>query len=624
MCGIIGIYDYSGQGYISNEVLIKMRDSIDYRGPDSSGLLISVGNEIGLGHRRLSVLDLSDRAKQPMCNETAEIWIVFDGEIYNHAELRSELEKKGHIFKTEKSDTEVIIHAYETWGISCVERLRGMFALAIWDGVKKELWLARDRIGIKPLYYTRMGNCFSFASEIKALQVNHWLKKEILEESIYHYLTFLTVPAPNTMFKNIYKLEAGTLLRVNNSGEIFVTRYWDCAGYLNNPLDEDPEIALHRTEELLRDAVWSWSNSDVSCGATLSSGVDSSLIVAMLKERKLDFLTVTMDYEIKSQYSEADIAEKMASDLNINPYNVYKVRSEEFYEGFSSYIKLHTDYPIGAQDIVLFYLLSKYLRKNGIKICMFGEGADELGGYPSYLTMNNEYGMLAVFSKFPYWLKQIVYNLSPSGLRDKIEVATGKNVISRKHIQSFSEWEKKDMWVGKRLESSYLILDRIMSEIRTGSSDEFIRKVLNIEFKLRLPEFMLPRIDYPMLANSIEARVPFLDHILVEYSLRLTNNLKMHDKQAKFLIKKILCSYLGEEYVYRKKIGFGRVLIPLLNCLLPQWFESQVINNTAHPIYSVIKSGFIKDIYEGQLTHGNNGFKIWTLYSLAKWLEVHS
>ena len=215
MCGICGIYKWGGSNPVNEGLLVSMRDTMVHRGPDSAGIWISPDKRLGLGHRRLSIIDLSSSADQPMANEDGSVWIVFNGEIYNHSEIRKELIARGHRFKTDHSDTEVILHAFEEWQKDCVHRFRGMFAFSIWDEKKKSLWLFRDRIGIKPLYYALLPGSFSFASEIKALLVQSDLNREVNEEAFYHYLSFLTVPAPQTLFKGIMKLAAGRYRELN-------------------------------------------------------------------------------------------------------------------------------------------------------------------------------------------------------------------------------------------------------------------------------------------------------------------------------------------------------------------------------------------------------------------------
>ncbi len=619
MCGIAGIFNYQKDEFIREEMLKRMRDTMIHRGPDGAGIWVSPDKRVGFGHRRLSIIDLSESANQPMCNEDETIWIVFNGEIYNYMEIRPELEAKGHRFKTDHSDTEVIIHAFEEWGIDCIEKLRGMFAFAIRDNKKRELWLARDRMGIKPLYYAMAKGSFIFASEIKALFESGYLVKEINPESIYHYLTFLTVPAPNTMFKDVYKLEAGTILKVDEAGKISKIRYWDAADFLNNPLSGDNEDEIiEKTEGILQEAVSLRMISDVPLGATFSGGVDSSLIVALMKEQMENVQAITMEYEIKSPYSESEIAAQIANDLNIH-LDIYKIHNQEYLKAVDDFLKIQADYPSGDPNNILLYVMSKFVKESGVTVSLVGEGGDELGGYPIYLDINKEFKLLKHFSGLPIWLKKHLYDLCPEKIKKRLGIAMGDCVVSRRHIHAFTEEEKSRMWIGNKVDSSYLILKALMDEIDAKSEDEFLRKILCVEFKLRLPELILPRVDYPTMANSIEARVPLLDHKLVEYMLRLPVSIKMKDGQAKYILKKILCKYVDRKYVYREKIGFGMLLTPFLNDVLPLWFKSQILDNSNHPLFSYINKGYLSGLYAGK----GNGFKMWTVYALGKWLEAH-
>jgi asparagine synthase (glutamine-hydrolysing) len=506
MCGIVGVFSYSSDSAtVTEDLIVRMRDSMIHRGPDDAGLYISANGKLGLGHRRLSIIDLSPRAKQPMSNEDGTIWTVFNGEIYNYKSLQKQLKEAGHTFKSD-SDTEVIIHLYEEKGIDCVHNLEGMFAFAIWDEKKENLFLVRDRIGIKPLYYAVTSDRFIFASEMKALFVSNGLAKEISPESIYHYLTFLTVPAPNTMFKNIYKVEAGTILKINKTGQNCKTRYWNPADFLNKPLrNRTEDEIIETTENLLKEAVSQRMVSDVPLSSTFSGGVDSSLIVSLMKKQTDNVLAMTIDYEIDSPYSESRVAEEIANILDIS-LDERKISSDEYFKAVNDFLKIQSDYPAGDPNIILLYVISKLTKESGVTVSLVGEGGDEIGGYPIYLDLNKEYGMLKHFSSLPVWLKTRIYNLCPEEIKKRLGIALGDGVVSRRHIHAFTEEEKKKMWVGDKFNSSYHFLEKIMDEINTKTEDEFLRKVLNVEFKLRLPELILPRVDYPTMANSIEAR----------------------------------------------------------------------------------------------------------------------
>lgn len=624
MCGIAGVFNYSGDSRIvADDIIMHMRDTMIHRGPDDAGLYISADGKMGLGHRRLSIIDLSPRAKQPMSNEDKTIWIVFNGEIYNYKSLRKQLEEQGHTFKSD-SDTEVIIHLYEENGIECVHDLEGMFAFALWDENNEKLFLVRDRIGIKPLYYAVTNDRFIFASEIKALFTSDELIKEINPESIYHYLTFLTVPAPKTMFKNIYKVEAGTLLKIDKHGQICKTRYWNPADFLNTPLqDINENEIIEITENILKEAVSQRMISDVPLGATFSGGVDSSLIVSLMKEQTDNVLAMTMDYKIDSPYSESKIAKQIANRLDIS-LDVRKVNSDDFFKAVTDFLEIQSDYPAGDPNNILLYAISKLTKESGVTVSLVGEGGDEIGGYPTYLDLIKEFRALKYFSGLPTWLKKGIYIMCPEKIKERLGIALGNNVVSRRHIHAFTEEEKKKIWIGANVSNSYLLLEKIMDEVNTKTQDEFLRKVLNVEFKLRLPELILPRVDYPTMANSIEARVPLLDHKLVEYSLRLPIGIKMKNGEAKYILKKILCKYIDKKYVYREKVGFGMLLTPFLKNVLPLWFKNEILDTNDHPLFAYIRKDSLSDIYEEHKKRKNNGFKMWTIYALGKWLEIHA
>ncbi len=283
MCGIAGSLSISKGNYkIKKKLLEKMRDSMIHRGPDGYGVWISDDEKVGFDHRRLSIIDLSKAANQPMSNADESVWITYNGEIYNHKELRKELGNK-YKWKTDHSDTEVIIHAYNEWGIDFIHKLRGMFAIALWDNKKEELFLIRDRVGIKPLYYTIQENRIVFASEIKAILKDLTIKREVDEESLYHYLSFLTTPAPNTLFKNIKKLPGGCFLKINKSGKKEITRYWDV--WKNDKQEKTSKINLaEKIQESLRESVTVRKVSDVPVGVFLSGGIDSSTNAALFSE----------------------------------------------------------------------------------------------------------------------------------------------------------------------------------------------------------------------------------------------------------------------------------------------------------------------------------------------------
>src|SRR5207245_1861510 len=318
MCGIVVVLSFTSSNFrVSDFYLTRMRDVMSHRGPDGAGIFVSGDRRLGLGFRRLAIIDLSQRAMQPMSNEDNSLWVVFNGEIYNHAEIRAELERQGgHRWKTDHSDTEVILHAFEQWGIECVHKFRGMFAIALWDAKQRQLWLIRDRIGVKPLYYSIHHGRITFASEIKALMEDDEQERAVNEEALYYYLSLNATPAPHTLFSGIQKLAPGTWLRINEEGHVQESRYWDVLDH-TQPLTKlsEEEIAERILSEL-RTSVKLRKISDVPVGVFLSGGIDSSTNAALFSEGEDNPVkTFSIGYEgqYKSYQNEFHYARKIAS-----------------------------------------------------------------------------------------------------------------------------------------------------------------------------------------------------------------------------------------------------------------------------------------------------------------------
>jgi len=379
MCGIAGLLSY-GDFRVSEAVLKRMCDSISHRGPDGEGFWVGDGGRIGLGHRRLSIIDLSTAADQPMSTPDGSIWIVFNGEIYNHAEIRSELEAMGdRSWKTDHSDTEVLIHAYQRWGIEALHRFRGMFAFALWDGRTKDLYLVRDRIGIKPLYYTRYGRRVAFASEIKALLTDRLVERAINEDAIFDYLSFMTVPAPNTLFKGINKLPPGTWMKIAENGEETQRTYWDVWDHVNPLTNASEDELAERIVAELRSSVRYRKVSDVPVGIFLSGGVDSSTNAALFKEGESEAVkTFSIGYagNYASYKNEFDYARQVAQAVGAEHHEL--ALSEDDLLDFLPRMVWLQDEPIADPVCVPIYYVSKLARDNGVIVAQVGEGADEL------------------------------------------------------------------------------------------------------------------------------------------------------------------------------------------------------------------------------------------------------
>ncbi|MDO9487715.1 MAG: asparagine synthase (glutamine-hydrolyzing), partial [Sphingomonadaceae bacterium] len=377
MCGIVGIFSFSGRP-VEPARIVAMADRVAHRGPDGSGVWISDDARVGFGHRRLSIIDLSANAAQPMANHDGSIQLVFNGEIFNHAEIRRELEATGRYqWRTDHSDTEVVIHAYEQWGLDCLDRFRGDFAIALWDGRERRLWLARDRVGVKPLYYTAIPGGIAFASEIKALLAIPEVPRRVNEQAVYDYLSFLTPPPPATMFEGIYKMPAATWMLVDDSGNRREHRYWD-------PFDgvtplvgvSDKEIAERVLDELRRSIRYR-KESDVPVGVFLSGGIDSSANAALFAEDGGPVQTFSIGYDASypSYVDELPFAEETAARVGAK-HHVRRLRSRDVTDLVEKMV-YHQDEPIGDVVCVPLYYVSKLARDAGVIVCQVGEGADE-------------------------------------------------------------------------------------------------------------------------------------------------------------------------------------------------------------------------------------------------------
>jgi asparagine synthase (glutamine-hydrolysing) len=390
MCGIVGTLSFEGSGFaVTPPYLVRMRDTMVHRGPDGDGLWVSDDGSVGFGFRRLKIIDLSDQANQPMSNEDGSLRLVYNGEIYNHAEIRRELEELGgHTWKTDHSDTEVILHAFEEWGTDCLHRFRGMFAFALWNADARELWLVRDRIGVKPLYYSVHHGRIVFASEIKALLEDPDQERRIDEEAFYHYLSFLTTPAPQTLFEGIRKLEPASWLRVGSDGTIRSARYWDVWDHTVPLVDASEEEIADRLLSELRTSVKLRKVSDVPVGVFLSGGIDSSTNAALFSEgESAPIKTFSIGYEggQKSYRNEFEYARTMAGLVGAD-HHEQQLGLDDLVDFLPRMIRLQ-DEPIADPVCFPVYYVSKLARENGVIVCQVGEGADELfWGYPSWKT----------------------------------------------------------------------------------------------------------------------------------------------------------------------------------------------------------------------------------------------
>lgn len=610
MCGIAGVVNFNGLNEEHETLLFGACNAMQHRGPDNEGFYIS--DKFAFGQRRLSIIDLSSTANQPMACEDDEVILSFNGEIYNHADIRKELEGK-YNFKTDHSDTEALLYAFKEWGIDCVKKLTGMFAISVYDKRTDTLYLVRDRIGQKPLYYYHDNDDFYFSSEINAFFEAEICTKEIRSESIYHYLTFLTVDAPYTFFKDIYKLEAGKYIKISPSGIEHGT-YWDISEHLRNVSKDPVEEATTRTEQLLSKSMEYRNISDAPVALALSGGLDSSLNLYYSKQYNDKITAINLDFEGEASFNESPVAQAYCDELGVKLHR-HVVDESEFIELIPEYLSIQKDQPLGDPNFVLMYLLSRICREQNNKVLLVGEGGDEIGGYPKYLAFDQERKRLERIPGFgKRWLSR-----SGNFKFNKFDLFHKGKVISHAHVHGFTEAQKKRMWKGEHY-NSYAIIQRIMDEIPAETEDSYLRSVVNLEYKLRLPELILARIDYPSMAASVEARSPFADHKLIEYAASLPFSVKMKGGEPKHLLKKIAKDKLPDYVLNHPKVGFGKMLNDFLNERLPGWFETEVLG-TDSPLFEYLEKKEVERFFNYAMKQKRMKYQIWMLYALHKWLE---
>jgi len=571
MCGIAGILALGESRVpITRHRIETMRDAMIHRGPDGAGLWLSDDGRIGLGHRRLSIIDLSAAAGQPMANDEGTLHIVYNGEIYNHRELRRELVALGHRrWRTSHSDTEVVLRAFQEWGIDCLKKLRGMFAFALWDSRARKLWLARDRIGVKPLYYTVGAGRFSFASEIKALLEDPGVPRKLNEVSFFHYLSFRMTPGSDTMFESVRKLPPGTWLCVDETGREQSLRYWDVLDHVTDLGGiPEPDI-IDRLQAELRDAVALRKAGDVPLGVFLSGGLDSSLNAVLFADgasEPINTFSLGYSQDYPSAPDELGFARMVAERVGAQQWET--LLSCDDLVDFLPRMARALDEPIADPVCVPVYYLSRAARDHGVKVCQLGEGADELFcGYPSWqrslrlqalddlpLPRGAKTLGLALLrltgrrNGFPYeWLHRGARGLPIfwSGAQPMTEVAKNR-LLSPRLREAF---RRRNSW-----EAVQPIRDRFNARAPEPSALNWMSYV---DLNFRLPELLLMRVDKMSMAAGLEARVPFLDHKFVEFVMSIPSAMKRGDGRLKYLLKTSARDLLPSEIIDRPKQGFS-------------------------------------------------------------------
>jgi asparagine synthase (glutamine-hydrolysing) len=637
MCGICGILATSPAFDASDWTVAAMRDTMVHRGPDDGGVdsWLTAGCRVAFGHRRLSIVDLSPAGHNPMPNEDGTVWITFNGEIYNHLALREELEAKGHRYRSH-CDTETIVHLYEEEGPRCVERLHGMFAIAIWDTRRRELFLARDRLGIKPLYYAQPPGGFVFGSEIKALLAHPAISPEIDEEAFFHYLTFVSTPAPLTMFKGICKLAPAERMTVRADGSVRSEIFWSPMS--PSATSEVPDMTEDKLEarllELLRASIEKRMMADVPFGVFLSGGVDSSTNVALMSELMTDPVrTFSVGFREHERYNELEYAREISKRFGTEHHEVI-IDSDDL-EAFMPELIFHQDEPIADWVCVPLHFVSKLARESGTIVVQVGEGSDELfHGYDNYIEAVRFQRVWDGFQHLPSPLRQgaawAAAGLSQRTGRGEPQASTLAEVARGRMPFWGGAICYRGMLKDRLLASngrvppdSYDIVRRFWEQAeheRPGS--DLLQKMTYLELKQRLAELLLMRVDKMTMATSVEARVPFLDHELVEFALALPPGMKVRNGTGKYLLKRAVSrSLLPEQIVYRKKQGFGAPVA--------EWFRGplgsraqDVIARSALGELDVLDYAEVDRLWEQHRSGRQNwAFQLWSLYNVSAWYD---
>ena len=610
MCGIAGIIGSQEPRESLGRQVDKMTLAIEHRGPDDRGFYISCRHNAritGLGHQRLSIIDVVT-GHQPMSNEDGSLWIVFNGEIYNHCELRSELIARGHSYKT-YSDTETVIHAYEEYGEACVEKFRGMFAFAIWDERRKQLFAARDRLGIKPFYYARCNGIFLFASEIKSILASGLVEPAVNHRVLPEFFTMAQTLGDSTLFADIKKLMPGHLLRYDGS-DVTISRYWDWNLETDRP-ERSEDYYINRFSELFEDSVRAHLMSDVPLGVFLSGGLDSSFIAALMAKHMIGPVkTFSVGFEDK-YYSEFDYARIVARHIGAEHHEV-TLTPRVLFDSLPKLI-WHEDEPLKGAASVALYFVSQ-LAKRHVKVVLTGEGSDELfAGY------NHRYWGTLVARRLTRWGGQLIPEAArrqlirktlwqlplPLPLKKKISHTPLylADTVEELFFDNFHSVFTRDM--------QYELLDatfyrgvsdcdpyyNAMAVLHSSKSDSFLHKMLYTDLNVDLVELLMKQ-DQMSMAASLESRVPFLDHLLVEFAGTLPPHLRLKGRSGKWLVKKAAEAFLPKEIIHRPKMGF------------PVPFESWIKED---------QSGFIRDVLLGSRAKSRGYFNASYIEKLLHW-----
>jgi len=637
MCRIVGFIDFNfNNSYSLEETITLMRDTLIHGGPDDAGIFIDKDFPVALGHRRLSILDLSPLGHQPM--EFENLVITYNGEVYNFKEIRKELEEEGYKFIS-NSDTEVILKAFHRWGFSAVHKFRGMFAFAMWDKKDKKLILCRDRIGVKPLYYYYKNGLFMFASELKAFHKHPKFEKKLNLTGLSLYLKYGYIPAPYSIFENVHKLKPGHFLALDQKGNIEEFPYWKVEDYFLKGKEEkdkwlrrSEEELAQELEEILTESFKLRLVSDVPVGMFLSGGIDSSTVCALLSKEGIKLKTFTIGFYEK-EYNEAEYAKKVAEYLGTDHTELYCTSKE----AFEIILKLPEIYdePFGDSSAIPTYLVSRLARAQ-VKVSLSADGGDEqFCGYNIYRLISERISKL---SRIPFsgLLSMVLEFIHPdialklynafkpvlpkyTNFRDKF--AKLRNVLKAEGVI-----EQYDLAVSYFLEDDLKLLGiepldkkRLKDWFLVDELD-ILSSMMLLDLKTYLPDDILVKVDRATMSVALEGREPFLDHKIVEWTSQLPVEFKYKNGVSKYLLRKVLYKYIPKELVERPKQGFG---VPIY-----EWFKKELrelymeyLNEERIKEEGLFNHLEVKKLLDDYLSdRGVNHNKLWLLFVFERWM----
>jgi asparagine synthase (glutamine-hydrolysing) len=622
MCGIVGIINKNIENLVNQDALKKMADLIFHRGPDDDGYFIH--QNVGLGFRRLSIIDLNT-GHQPMANSNKSIYIVFNGEIYNFEEEREKLKRKGYVFRT-YTDTEVILHLYEEYGVSCLQYLRGMFAFAIWDSNKQQLFCARDRFGIKPFYYYTDNEKFVFGSEIKAILQSGGIDKTMSYDGLDSYFAFGYITGDLSIYEKIKKLQPGhyLLLSVQNKEPIIIQRYWSInfePDYSKSENEWEDEIDACLSETIKLHMI-----SDVPLGAFLSGGIDSSSVVAMMaKNSNQPIKTFSIGFK-ENKYNELRYAKEMAVMYGCEHHE--QIVEPESISLLPKLVKAY-DEPFADSSAVPTYYVSKLAREH-VTVALSGDGGDELfAGYSIYSYLNKIYSSPFNFN-IPYLNKQIwgnIHRLIPRGIKGK-----GASYFlskEREFIGAYLTYWTKDERAQLILNSRKSFGNKISEQykidlLKNKVGADFISQLQYLDMNTYIVDDILTKVDRVSMMHSLEVRVPLLDHKFAELSFKIPWSLKFKNGNQKYILKKAMTPYLPKSVLSHHKQGFGVPLSLWFKEDLKEYVNEILLSN--NPLYSnYLDKKFVrKCVANHNLGMRDFSSRIWSILFFEEWLKQNS